>query len=173
MSETLHLAHVLTRAVKGLLTGSNEVQPKRDVFSSAEGPGKVRHWVARLEFQDGKRKRHGRGTIHVHLLLWLEDMQCMDLASKIRADVPAEKEEEMRDLVVGSQLDYMSSGPVREEPTKVSEARQRLQLHHPICRTPSSNDAAHLPDVLAARCHVDVLASDSAQVLCKPPDHSP
>ena len=179
VSETLHLAHVLTQAVKGLLTGSNEgLQPKREhVFSSAEGPGKVRHWVARLEFQDGKRKRrvfrdgqfyHGRGTIHVHILLWLEDMQCMDLASKIRADVPAEEEEEMRDLVVGSQLDYMSSGwPVREEPTKVSEAGQRLQLHHPQdafeqrCR-------AYLPDVLAAlRCHVDVLASDGRAMVLK------
>ena len=121
VAETLHLAHVLTQAVKGLLTGANEgMKPKREhIFSSCEGSGRVRHWVARLEFQDGKRKRHvhrdgqfyhGRGAVHVHILLWLSDMQAMDLAAKIRADVPGENEPEMRDLVVGSQLDYTSSG---------------------------------------------------------------
>ena len=179
VAETLHLAHILTQAVKGLLTGANEgLHPKREhVFCAADGPGKVRHWVARLEFQDGKRKRHvfrdgqfyhGRGALHVHILLWLKDMQCMDLSSKIRADMPGEDEKEMRDLVVGSQLDYTSSGwPVREEPTKVIEAEQRLQLHHPQeafqrrCR-------AYLPDVLAAlHCHVDVLASDGRAMVLK------
>ncbi|CAE7536493.1 pif1 [Symbiodinium sp. CCMP2592] len=179
VAETLHLAHVLTQAVKGLLTGANEgLQSKREhVFCSAEGPGKVRHWVARLEFQDGKRKRnvfrdgqsyHGRGAVHVHILLWLKDMHAMDLSTKIRADVPGQGEQEMRDLVVGSQLDYTSSGwPVREEPTEVIEQEQRLRLHHPRdaferrCR-------AYLPDVLAAlRCHVDVLASDGRAMVLK------
>ena len=179
VAETLHLAHVLTQAVKGLLTGANEgLQNKREhVFSSGEGPGKVRHWVARLEFQDGKRKRHvhrngqfyhGRGTVHVHILLWLSDMHAMELPSKIRADIPGEDEAEMRDLVLGSQLDYTSSGwPVREEPTEVQEEEQRLKLHHPreaferCCR-------AYLPDVLAAlRCHVDVQASDGRAMILK------
>ena len=179
VAETLHLAHVLTQAVKGLLTGANEgMKPKREhIFSSCEGSGRVRHWVARLEFQDGKRKRHvhrdgqfyhGRGAVHVHILLWLSDMQAMDLAAKIRADVPGENEPEMRDLVVGSQLDYTSSGwPRREEPTEVAEEEQRLRLHHPQeafeqrCR-------AYLPDVLAAlRCHVDVQASDGRAMVLK------
>ncbi|CAE7436900.1 unnamed protein product, partial [Symbiodinium sp. CCMP2456] len=143
VAETLHLAHVLSQAVKGLLTGANEgMQAKREhVFTSGEGPGKVRHWVARLEFQDGKRKRHvyrnnqfyhGRGTVHVHILLWLSDMHAMDLSAKIRADIPGESEPEMRDLVIGSQLDYTSSGwPMREEPTEVTEKEQQLKLHHP------------------------------------------
>ncbi|CAE7455269.1 Pif1 [Symbiodinium pilosum] len=172
VSETLHLAHVLTQAVKGLLAGANDgLKPdKEHIFASADGSGKVFHWVARLEFQDGKRKRatfrdaqfyHGRGTIHIHILLWLSRMQDLDLASKIRADVPDAVDAEMRDLVMASQLDYNSSGwPVRNEETRVVTAEQRLQLHHPVdafakcCR-------AYLPDVLAAlRCHVDVLASD-------------
>ncbi|CAE7474952.1 unnamed protein product, partial [Symbiodinium sp. CCMP2592] len=179
VAETLHLAHVLTQAVKGLLTGANEgLQAKREhVFCSGEGPGKVRHWVARLEFQDGKRKRHvhrngqfyhGRGAVHVHILLWLSDMQAMELSSKIRADIPGEDEPEMRDLVLGSQLDYTSSGwPAREEPTEVSKEDQRLKLHHPreaferCCR-------AYVSDVLAAlRCHVDVQASDGRAMILK------
>ncbi|CAE7253627.1 pif1 [Symbiodinium sp. CCMP2592] len=179
VAETLHLAHVLTQAVKGLLTGANEgLEGKREhVFCSAEGPGKVRHWVARLEFQDGKRKRHvhrngqfyhGRGAVHVHILLWLQDMQAMDLASKIQADVPGEDEPEMRDLVVGSQLDYTSSGwPLRAEPTDVIQEEQRLRLHHPR-EAFESKCRAYLPDVLAAlRCHVDVLASDGRAMVLK------
>ena len=179
VAETLHLAHVLAQAVKGLLTGANEgMQAKREhLFCSSEGPGKVRHWVARLEFQDGKRKRHvhrhgqfyhGRGTVHVHILLWLSDMQAMNLSSKIRADVPGEEEPELRDLVVGLQLDYTSSGwPFREEPTEVAEEEQRLRLHHPR-EAFERNCRAYLPDVLAAlRCHVDVQASDGRAMILK------
>ncbi|CAE7944902.1 unnamed protein product, partial [Symbiodinium necroappetens] len=154
------------------------MQAKREhVFTSGEGPGKVRHWVAKLEFQDGKRKRHvyrnsqfyhGRGTVHVHILLWLSDMHAMDLSAKIRADIPGESEPEMRDLVIGSQLDYTSSGwPMREEPTEVTEKEQQLKLHHPreafekYCR-------AYVSDVLAAlRCHVDVQASDGRAMILK------
>ena len=180
VSETLHLAHVLTQAVKGLLTGANEgMHPKREhVFAAEEGSGRVRYWVARLEFQDGKRKRgqyrdaqfyHGRGTVHVHILLWLRNMQDMDLASKIRADLPNETiDAEMLDLVLGSQLDWASSGwPLREEATEVTTPEQQLKLHHPrkakekCCR-------AYLPDVLAAlRCHTDVLASDGRAMVLK------
>ena len=93
----------------------------------------------------------------------------MDLPSKIRADIPAkETEEEMRDLVIGSQLDWTSSGwPCREDETRTSESDQTLQLHHPreafdrCCR-------AYLPDVLAAlHCHTDVLASDGRAMVLK------
>ena len=179
VSETLHLAHVLTQAVKGFLTGANDgLKPEKEhIFAFADGSGRVVYWVARLEFQDGKRKRavfreaqfyHGRGTIHIHILLWLSRMQDLDLASKIRADVPDAADAEMRDLVMASQLDYSSSGwPVRNEETRVVAAEQRLQLHHPTdsfvkcCR-------AYLPDVLAAfRCHVDVLASDGQAMVLK------
>ena len=179
VAETLHIAHVLTQTVKGLLTGANEgVHGKREhVFAAAEGDGRVRYWVARLEFQDGKRKRgvfrqaqfyHGRGTVHVHILLWLEGMQNMDLPSKIRADIPGEEEPEMKDLVVASQLNWTSSGwPRREEKTQVSEPGQRIKLQHPKeafdrhCR-------AYLPDVLAAlHCHTDVLASDGRAMVLK------
>ena len=164
VAETLHLARVLTQAVKGLLADTEE-----GIFASGPGHGGVRYWVARLEFQDGKRKRnvrkdaqsyHGRGTPHVHVLLWLDKVQKMELASRIRADLPEEPDAEMLDLVKGSQFDYGSSGwPLRKEPTEVTETG-RIQLHHPkeayerYCR-------AYLPDVLAAlRCHSDVLASD-------------
>ena len=56
------------------------------------------NFVIRLEFQDGKRKRyvnmeeaatqfyHGRGTVHLHMLLWLENAEAAlaDRASRLR-----------------------------------------------------------------------------------------
>ena len=66
-AETLHIAHVLSQAVAGLLAGANDgIEAKAEhVFAAADpeqlaaGNNPVRHWVARLEFQDGKRARHG------------------------------------------------------------------------------------------------------------------
>ena len=171
VTETLHLAHVLTQAVKGLLADAEE-----GVFASGPGHGGVRYWVARLEFQDGKRKRHvhkeaqsyhGRGTPHVHVLLWLDNVRKMELASKVRAELPEEPDAEMLDLVKESQFDWYSSGwPLRKEPTEVSESG-RTQLHHPK-KAHERNCRAYLPDVLAAlRCHSDVLASDGRSMVLK------
>ena len=101
-TETLHITHILTQAVKGLLLGANDgMKPQREhVFAGhhgvADGAG-VRHWVARLEFQDGKRKRgsarpaqfyHGSGRVHVHLLVWLRDLPALDLPAQIAAELP-------------------------------------------------------------------------------------
>ena len=180
VAETLHIAHVLTQAVKGLLTGSNEGlrgEGQEHIFCST-GPYKgVRKWVARLEFQDGKRKRgqfrepqayHGRGTVHVHILLWLDNMESMSLSEDIRADLPTESEPELRDLVRGSQLDWTSSGwPVRSEPTKISESSGLLELRHPQ-DAHDQHCRAYLTDVLAAlHCHTDVVESDGRAMILK------
>ena len=185
VAETLHLAHVLTQAVKGLLTGSNDgYKAKGDhVFSGPQSCGEVKHWVARLEFQDGKRKRgagagkdpqfyHGSGRPHVHILLWLDDLLSIDVADKIKAEMPNEAEEpEMHDLVTGSQLDWAKSGwPQREGPTVVEERRdgsQLLRLHHPSTAF-QAHCRAYLPDVLQAlHCHTDVVASDGRAMVLK------
>lgn len=165
VAETLHLAHVLTQAVKGLLTGSND------------------GYKAKGEFHDGKRKRgagagkdpqfyHGSGRPHVHILLWLDDLLSIDVADKIKAEMPNEAEEpKMRDLVTGSQLDWAKSGwPQREGPTAVEERRdgsQLLRLHHPSTAF-QAHCRAYLPDVLQAlHCHTDVLASDGRAMVLK------
>ena len=157
--------------MKGLLADAKE-----GVFAAGPEDGGVRYWVARLEFQDGKRKRrvykeaqhyHGRGTPHAHILLWLRDVQNMELATKIRADLPEEGDAEMLDLVKGSQLDWQSSGwPLREEPSRVTKSGT-IQLRHPR-KAHAQNCRAYLPDVLAAmRCHCDVLASDGRAMVLK------
>ena len=178
-AETLHVAHVLSQAVKGLLTGFNEgIRGRTDchVFGTSECAG-VRSWVARLEFQDGKRQRHqykaaqayhGRGAVHVHILLWLEGMEHMDLAQQIRADIPGDAEPELRDVVLGSQLDWEKSGwPLREEPTRLSPKTGLLELHHPWTAY-NRHCRAYLPDVSSAlRCHADVVASDGRALILK------
>ena len=184
VAETLHLAHVLTQAVKGLLTGANDgVEAQGDhVFSGSQCGGQVKHWVARLEFQDGKRKRgaskkdpqfyHGSGRPHVHILLWLDDLLSMDVADKIKAEMPKKAEEpEMHDLVVGSQLDWDKSGwPQREGPTVVEERRdgsQLLRLHHPSTAV-NAHCRAYVLDILQGlHCHVDVLASDGRALVLR------
>ena len=105
-AETLHIAHVLSQAVAGLLAGANDgIDAKAEhVFAAADpeqlaaGDNPVRHWVARLEFQDGKRARHvwrdprfyhGSGRVHVHVLVRLSKLSGLGLENKIRADLEA------------------------------------------------------------------------------------
>ena len=71
-AESLHLAHILTEAVRGLLTGSYSESCRQHCLLAAKT--KVT-FFARLEFQDGKRQTpeqqlrmqwyYGRGTVHV------------------------------------------------------------------------------------------------------------
>ena len=130
--------------------------------------------VGRLEFQDGKRHRnyfreaqfyHGRGAVHVHILLWLERLEHIPFDQIIRADIPPE-EGPQRDLVLGSQIDWQSSGwPQREKPTEWDQTTEKLLLHHPG-QAHTQHCRAYLEDVLEAlKCHCDVLGSDGRTML--------
>ena len=98
--------------------------------------------MTRLEFQDGKRKRyvdekempgqfyHGRGTVHAHLLVWLDNVEDIGLEDKISATVPQDNAV-MAGLVEGSQRSYTGSGwPVHEGPSKYDAETKQLHLHH-------------------------------------------
>ena len=181
VGETLHIAHVLTEAIRGLLAGDNEGAKGGkghifDVPADAEDRSpSVVHWVLRLEFQDGKRQRnshrpaqfyHGSGRVHVHALLWLRGMERLPFDEILKAEIPGEERPEMRDLVLGSQLDWDWSGwPAREGPTEYDAAAQTLRLHHPE-EAAKKHCRAYLPDLLQSlRCHVDVQASDGKAML--------
>ena len=142
-AETFHLAHLLLQTAEGLLGGTNQQAKRRrwtqHTLSGAGGEQLVLELFARLEFQDGKRRRHvgprqsyhGSGRAHLHMLIWLSDPALLDWARILRADLPGKKEEpELRSLVDESQLDWQNSGwPLREEPTAWENGV--LQLHHP------------------------------------------
>lgn len=74
--ETLHIAHVLEQLVRGYVTGGNSNRWRTHVLSNVHDPAckNVRTFFYRFEFQQ-------RGTVHLHMLVWLEDVSC------IRADV--------------------------------------------------------------------------------------
>ena len=181
-AETFHLAHLLMQAAEGLIGGTNKREREarrcwtQHILSGADGSGRqqlVVELFARLEFQDGKRRRHtgpsqsyhGSGRAHLHMLVWLSDPTLVDWPQVLRADLPSEEAEpELRSLVEGSQLDWENSGwPQREEPTTWEEGV--LRLHHPE-EAHRQRVRAWMPDVLGAlQCHMDVQVGDGRALL--------
>jgi hypothetical protein len=138
----------------------------------------VVNYFARLEFQDGKRKRHvnpiagvhayhGRGTVHVHLLVWLSNVVAIDLPSVVYATVPIDNVE-LRSIVVGSQPSYSGSGwPVNEEPSSWDNEAELLSLLH-TAGDHKQGLRAFMPDILGGlRCHMDVMSSDGRGMLLR------
>ena len=182
-AETFHLAHLLFQVAEGLLTGTNAQNHNKGqanmwtqhVFSRQGGHEEqlVTEMFARLEFQDGKRRRHtgpsqsyhGSGRAHLHMLVWLNDPEKVAWQEVVRADLPSGRAEpELRSLVEGSQLDWEKSGwPQREGPTVWTEGC--LLLQHPA-DAHAAHVRAWMPDVLGAmQCHMDIQAGDGRGLL--------
>lgn len=184
-AETFHPAQSLFQVSEGLLTGTNTQNKEKGKhkawvqhsFSNGEGleAGEkqfVMEMFARLEFQDGKRRRHtgpsqsyhGSGRAHLHMLVWLKDPEKVAWSQIVRGDLPGPTEPELRSLVEGSQLDWDNSGwPVQEEETKFADGR--LCLKHPA-DAHGAHVRAWMPDVLGAmQCHMDVQAGDGRGLL--------
>ena len=176
------MAHVLSQAVKGLLTGANKGRQSQrsSLFSASEDAGRARYWAARLEFQDGKRKRgvfreaqfyHGRGTIHVHILLWLQGAHNMDLASIIRADILHHQRPSCVTLCsVRSWTGHQAAGPSARSPPRCVRpikgscyTPQRLRPAVP-CLPPRRADGSPVPH----RCLGLGRTCDGPEVLCQP-----
>ncbi|CAE7829479.1 unnamed protein product [Symbiodinium sp. CCMP2592] len=174
--EQMHLLNEHTKAaVDQLLSDERALQVPEEVDTHINAENDV--WIPLNPAPAGSNAKRCTevggttgipGTVHVHILLWLENMASMSLSENIRADLPDESEPELRDLVRGSQLDWTSSGwPVRREPTKVSESSGLLELRHPQ-DAHDQHCRAYLTDVLAAlHCHTDVVASDGRAMILK------
>ncbi|CAE7607678.1 Pif1 [Symbiodinium sp. CCMP2592] len=182
-AETFHLAHLLFQLAEGLLTGTNRQQQGRPArrwtrhVLAAEDPATatVVEMFGRLEFQDGKRKRHvgpsqsyhGSGRVHLHMLVWLQNADQVPWSRILRADIPsADDEPELHDLVRGSQLDWDTSAwPRHDGPTVYDKDAQLLRLHHPA-DAHAAHVRAFMPDVLEAlQCHMDVQMGDGRGLL--------
>ena len=150
LHETLHMTHVMTQAVIGLLCGStvefhgaqrsNELQII-PAFGEDEQPVDV-YPVMRVEFQDGTRKDpsqdyHGSGRPHVHAVVFGTNPKDWKLHEWARADVPGSREGMLRELVLGAQINKMNRFGVRETEWPVHEGESRFnektgtyELHH-------------------------------------------
>ena len=80
------------------------------------------NFCSRLEFQDGKRQRgtqkyHGSGRVHSHIVDCLEDMEAIQLHTKLSAAVPdADADPMLHSIAMDAQKDWTrSGGDVREE----------------------------------------------------------
>ena len=72
----------------------------------------VINYFARIEFQDGKRKRgnpnarmpyHGSGRPHVHFLVWLQNVEAIQLPGVVCASLP-EDNSPLKSIVVCCEL---------------------------------------------------------------------
>ena len=197
VAETLHIAHVLAQTVVGFLTGANRTaagKGKKKAWSShllaaKDGSGKntVLNFFGRLEYQDGKRRRyvneeeaatqfyHGRGTVHLHLLVWLQHVESIELEKVVAATVPADNPVQ-KSLVEGSQRSWTGSGWPKEPKASYYDADAGvLRLQHTEEDWCKHNRAgvpegirAYMPDLLnSLHCHIDVQASDGRGMLLK------
>ena len=102
------------------------------------------NYCARLEFQDGKRKKPkhnynpdnqesrgwGRGAVHLHLLLWHEDGDVACLKNVLSGTTPV-SDPIMTGYVLGSQTSWGESGwQEHAGPNSVNETSQTLELQH-------------------------------------------
>ena len=176
-AETLHLAHVLTQVMVGFITGKNHQESRgtRCWRDHLLGKDKVVTYFARLEFQDGKRKRvlrqaqdyHGRGTVHLHALIWLEDLAAAKPEEIITAVLP-DPSTPMGAIVKGSQLSWSGSGrDIQEGPSHVDEDSGLLVLQHSE-EDHAAGVRAYMPEVLGAlKSHMDVQSSDGRGLLLR------
>ncbi|CAJ1342196.1 unnamed protein product [Effrenium voratum] len=173
VAETLHIAHILTQSVKGLLLGRTGGKPPwaSHVFA-CPGEAKLQFFL-RLEYQDGTRKAasqdyHGSGRVHVHVIAFAPPgvLAKLPIADQVQAVLPDEPN--LRGYVEGSQLDRegRSGHPVDAEPTRFDEAKGQWRLHHSE-EAAESGLRAYVADLMEVlKCHQDFqFCGDDASLL--------
>jgi len=109
MAETLHIVSTFKEIVRGVLTGWNQRNDNPNVkrirmdrtwtehilADKSGSQSTVITYFGRFEFQDGKRKEgtqkyHGSGRPHLHLLVWLQHVEAIQLENQLSATVGAE-----------------------------------------------------------------------------------
>ena len=181
--ETLHMAHVLSEFDRGLFSGMNTRDHSRadrrwteHILGASDGSNRntVVNFCSRLEFQDGKRKRgtqkyHGSGRVHSHSLDFLENLDAVQLHTKLAATIPeAATDPMLRGIVLDSQQDWTRSGvPLREEPSAWDAEAGKALLHH----SEDDHDAhirAYFPETMeVTKCHEDVQQGEGTSALLR------
>ena len=134
-----------------------------------------RQLLCAVGISEGKRKRktgnaqdyHGRGTVHVHCLIWLDDVADVKLEEKVSVHLP-EEDGPLRNIVLASQQSYSGSGwPKDDGPSRFDPVTEVLHLHHDA-EDKVKGIRAYLRDFLeAVFCHVDFQTSDGRGMLLR------
>ena len=156
--------HILAQIVRGYLCGSNSSKWSKHVFSYNRIPkhANVKNFFYRFEFQK-------RGTVHLHLLVWLKDITKIahDL---IRADIP-DKNPDLSYLVSKYQPSDKPSNclNVQDQDTffENKNGKQILHLKHPS-EAFALNLRAYISTVLPTlHCSMDFQTTDGRGMLLK------
>ena len=137
------------------------------LFATKNGaPGGVLAHFARFEFQDGKRKTtsqqyHGRGSVHIHFLVWLENAGAVKLEDAISATL-SPQEPIVNGYVRGDKTTPGKSGQeVYEGSSHWDPDASRLMLRHTE-EDRCAGRRGYLPDVVEVlKCHMDVQFKNS------------
>jgi hypothetical protein len=172
VQETLHLAHVLTQTVRGLLTGLNQRHATqrgsrywgRHILAAKDDAGcevKLAYFL-RLEFQDGTRKEpsqdyHGSGRPHLHVLIFTDNPQALNLHESASASATEHADEAFRNYVLGSQLDRdaRTPWPVQEGGSAWDRITDALRLYHSAEDHAAGTRAFFLDIMDVLKCHQD------------------
>ncbi len=159
--ETLNIVHILEQTVRGYLCGKNSLRWRQYVSHYAHEANKnnVKNLFYLIELQ-------GRGTAHIHLLVWLEDVSKCSY-DQINAHIPY-SDRELGFLVHDLQQSHKTVLPVNENPTCLTtdeEGKSHLLLHYPQSAF-ALKLRAYISSVLPfLKCRMDVQFSDHGGML--------
>ena len=172
LHETLHMAHVMSETVAGLLCGRSGGRWTRHLLQGTQANGSAVDiaFMMRLEFQDGARKAvtqsyHGSGRPHIHVVVWVDGLQKLPLPEIAAASLETE-DADLEGYVRGSQCDRDCDTPwqINAGASRRSN-RGDLKLHH------TSEDHRHgvrafLLDIMdTLKCHQDFQVADEHSAL--------
>ena len=160
--ETIHIAHVLEQYIRGYLCGSNTNRWKNHLFAKKSDPSanNVTNYFYRFEFQK-------RGALHAHILIWLKDMNDVDV-TKLSATIPWGNVEEAF-LLYDLQKSRKSCLPLRQAPKRIlTENNETYLAFHHTRADKGCNLQAFVPAVTGSlQCSMDVQSSDGKAMLLK------
>ena len=160
--ETIHFAHVLEQIVKGYMCGTNNEKWTSHLFhyNHLKNRSSVITYFYRFEFQ-------GRGTLHMHLLVWLNNCKYIDY-SKITATLP-NVDDPLYKIVKKHQCSDTPSPclKVQNDNTFVHDQDDTIHIHCPADAF-ALNMRAYISSLLPAlQCSMDVQCSNGKGMLLK------
>ena len=159
--ETLHFVNTLEQIVRGYLCGSNDCKWRNHLFANTlkTAENNVLNYFYRYEFQK-------RGTVHLHMLVWLKNMQPINV-TPIRADIPW-ADIDSAYLVYSLQKSDKDNLPICNESKVETENRKSLlKICHPE-EAFEQNIRGYISTLLPSlQCSMDVQSSDGHGLLLK------
>ena len=161
--ETLHIAHVAEQLVRGYVTGGNCNRWRTHVLCNVHDPPSknVTTYFYRFEFQQ-------RGTVHLHMLVWLEDVSCIH-ADLMHASLPWDNAH-YAFLVANTQKSHQSCLAVKNAPDAfITDANGNTTLQFQYTEDDAErNIRAFITTLLGSlKCRTDVQLADGKAMLLK------